>query len=58
MKGSQIRIIDDLSVSMKDERILLSHVAFTIRKKEKLQTHIRDVGTHMTPKTHKYRGEP
>ncbi|CAC5361862.1 unnamed protein product [Mytilus coruscus] len=58
LKGSQIRILDDLPVSMKEERFLLSHVAYKIRKKEKLQTRIRDVGAHMTLETRKNRGDP
>ncbi|CAC5422216.1 unnamed protein product [Mytilus coruscus] len=58
LKGSQIRILDDLPVTMKEERFLLSHVAYKIRKKEKLQTRIRDVGAHMTLETRKNRGDP
>ncbi|CAC5420973.1 unnamed protein product [Mytilus coruscus] len=58
LKGSKIRILDDLPVSMKEERFLLSHVAYKIRKKEKLQTRIRDVGAHMTLETRKNRGDP
>ncbi|CAC5393605.1 unnamed protein product [Mytilus coruscus] len=57
LKRSQIRILDDLPVSMKEERFLLSHVAYKIRTKEKLQTRIRDVGAHMTLETCKNRGD-
>ncbi|CAC5385956.1 unnamed protein product [Mytilus coruscus] len=57
LKGSQIRILDDLPVSMKEERFLLSHVAYKIRKKEKLQSHIRDIGAHMTLETRENRGD-
>ncbi|CAC5406412.1 unnamed protein product [Mytilus coruscus] len=56
LKGSQIRILDDLPVSKKEKRFLLSHVAYKIRKKEKLQTRIRDVGAHMTLETRKKEG--
>jgi sensor histidine kinase YesM len=38
---------------MKEERFLLSHVAYTIRKNEKLQTRIRDNGAHMMLETRK-----
>ena len=53
LAGKQIRILDDLPVSMKEERFLLSHVAYTIRKNEKLQTRIRDDGAHMMLETRK-----
>ena len=49
--GKQIRILDDLPVSMKEERFLLSHVDYKIRKNEKLQTRIRDDGAHMMLET-------
>ncbi|CAC5397771.1 unnamed protein product [Mytilus coruscus] len=49
LKGSQIRILDDLPVSMKEERFLLSHVAYTIRKKRKIaNTYSRCWGTYDT----------
>ncbi|CAG2225411.1 unnamed protein product [Mytilus edulis] len=41
LKGTKIRLLDDLPVSMKEERFLLSHNAFTIRKRDKVQTRIR-----------------
>jgi len=53
LAGKQIRILDDLPVSMKEERFLLSHVAYKIRKNEKLQTRIRDNGAHMMLETRK-----
>jgi hypothetical protein len=53
LAGKQIRILDDLLVSMKEERFLLSHVAYKIRKNEKLQTRIRDGGAHMMLETRK-----
>jgi hypothetical protein len=51
LAGNQMRILDDLPVSMKGERFLLSHVAYKIRKNEKLQTRIRDDGAHMMLET-------
>ena len=51
LAGKQIRILDDLPVSMKEERFLLSHVDYKIRKNEKLQTRIRDDGDHMMLET-------
>ena len=53
LAGKLIRILDDLPVSMKEERYLLSHVAYKIRKNEKLQTRIRDDGAHMMLETRK-----
>lgn len=53
LAGKQIRILDDLPVSMKEERFQLSHVAYKIRKNEKLQTRIRDDGAHMMLETRK-----
>ena len=47
LAGKQIRILDDLPVSMKEERFLLSHIAYEIRKNENLQTRSRDDGAHM-----------
>jgi hypothetical protein len=53
LAGKQIRIVDDLPVSMKEERFLLSHVAYKICKNENLQTRIRDDGAHMMLETRK-----
>jgi hypothetical protein len=53
LAGKQIRILDDLPVSMKEERFLLSHVAYKIRKNEKLQTGFRDDGAHLMLETRK-----
>jgi hypothetical protein len=53
LAGKHIRILDDLPVSMKEERFLLSHVVYTICKNEKLQTRIRDDGAHMILETRK-----
>ncbi|CAG2252908.1 unnamed protein product [Mytilus edulis] len=53
LKGTKIRLLDDLPVSMKEERFLLSHNAFTIRKRDKVQTRIRAKGAHMTLETRK-----
>ena len=38
---------------MREERFLLSHVAYKIRNNEKLQTRIRDDGVHMMLETRK-----
>ncbi|CAC5409871.1 unnamed protein product [Mytilus coruscus] len=57
LKGKKIRILDDLPISMKGERFLLSHNAFKIRKKDKLQTKIRAKGAHMTLETRKNSSE-
>ena len=43
LAGKQIRILDDLPVSMKEGRFLLSHVAYEIRKNEKLQTRMTEL---------------
>jgi hypothetical protein len=53
LSGKQIPILDDLPVSMKEERFLLSHVAYKIRKNEKLQTRTRDDGAHIMLETRK-----
>ncbi|CAG2210820.1 unnamed protein product [Mytilus edulis] len=53
LKGSTILLLDDLPVSMKEERFLLSHNVFTIRKRDKVQTRIRAKGAHMTLETRK-----
>jgi hypothetical protein len=53
LSGKQIPILDDLPVSMKEERFLLSHVAYNIRKNEKLQTRTRDDGAHIMLETRK-----
>ncbi|VDI42557.1 Hypothetical predicted protein [Mytilus galloprovincialis] len=53
LKGTTIRLLDDLPVSMKEERFLLSHNAFTIRKRDKVQTRIRAKGAHKTLETRK-----
>ncbi|CAG2187231.1 unnamed protein product [Mytilus edulis] len=53
LKGKKIRILDDLPISMKEERYLLSHNAYKIRKRDKLQTRIRAKGAHMTLETRK-----
>jgi hypothetical protein len=47
LAGKQIRILYNLPVSMKEERFILSHVAYKIRNNEKLHTIIRDDGAHM-----------
>ena len=49
----QIRILDDLPVSMKEERFLLSQVAYKIRNNEKLHTQIRDDAVNMMLETRK-----
>ena len=46
LAGKQIRILDDLIVSRKEERFLLSHVVYKSCKNENLQTRIRDDGAH------------
>jgi hypothetical protein len=51
--SAEFQVLDDLPVSMKEERFLLSHVAYKIRKNEKLQTRIRDDGAHMMLETRK-----
>lgn len=43
LAGKQIRILDELPVSMKEGRFLLSHVAYEIRKNEKLQTRMTEL---------------
>ena len=53
LAGKHIRILDDPPVSMKEERFLLSHVAYKIRKNEKLQTGFRDDGAHLMLETRK-----
>ncbi|CAC5415283.1 unnamed protein product [Mytilus coruscus] len=53
LKGTKIRLLDDLPVSMKEERFLLYHNAFKIRKRDKVQTRIRAKGAHMTLETRK-----
>ncbi|CAG2206908.1 unnamed protein product [Mytilus edulis] len=57
LKGKKIRILDDLPISMKEERYLLSHNAYKIRKRDKLQTRIRAKGAHMTLETRKNSSE-
>jgi hypothetical protein len=53
LADKQIRILDDLPVSLKEERFLLSHVAYKIRNNEKLHTKFRDDGAHMMLETRK-----
>ncbi|CAC5375923.1 unnamed protein product [Mytilus coruscus] len=57
LKGTKIRLLDDLPVSMKEGRFLLSHNAFKIRKRDKVQTRIRAIGAHMTLETRKNSNE-
>ena len=53
LADKQIRILNDLPVSRKEERFLLSHAAYKIRNNEKLHTRIRDDGARMMIETRK-----
>ena len=44
LAGKRMRMLDDLPVEMKNTRYKLANIAYEIRKKEKLQTRVRDVG--------------
>lgn len=57
LAGKKIRILDDLPVVMKEKRHKLARAAYDIRKREKLQTRIRDVGATLVLETRKSNGD-